>query len=149
MSVGVQVRRIVTVGALLVVLSACAGSDPSSTNEADSRSTTGAVGEDHSTKCADVLDVIVSAEGEGTYRFDVTVRSPDTGWDKYADLWEVRDPSGRVLGERVLAHPHVEEQPFTRSQSGIEIPAGVAIVTVAARDSVAGFCGALYEVAVP
>ena len=101
------------------------------------------------TGCANVIDVVVTAEASGTYRFDVTVRSADTGEEKYADLWEVRALDGTVLGERVLTHPHVAEQPFTRSQSGISIPGEVATVTVVARDTVAGFCGAAFEVDVP
>jgi len=99
--------------------------------------------------CADVVGVVAETEDSGTYRFDVTVRSADTGWDKYADLWEVRAPDGSVVGQRVLAHPHVEEQPFTRSQSGISVPVGVDLVTVAARDSVAGYCGEVVEVSLP
>jgi hypothetical protein len=126
----------------LVVLSSCA--DPASTS-----TTAPEIVADEETGCADVIDVVMTAEPGGTYRFNVTVRSADTGWDKYADLWEVRDGAGRVLGERVLAHPHVDEQPFTRGQSGIEIPAEVKSVSVVARDSVAGFCGAAYDVDVP
>ncbi len=99
--------------------------------------------------CADVVGVVAETEGSGAYRFDVTVRSADTGWDKYADLWEVRAPDGSVLGKRVLAHPHVAEQPFTRSQGGINVPVGVELVTVAARDSVAGYCGEVFEVSLP
>lgn len=99
--------------------------------------------------CADVVDVVLVPEGPGTYRFDVTVRSADTGWDKYADLWEIRTPDGPILGERVLTHPHVDEQPFTRSQSGIEVPADVGLVTVIARDSVGGYCGEPFEVDIP
>lgn len=55
---------------------------------------------------ADVVDVKVTREPAGTYRFDVTVSSDDTGWDKYADRWDVVAPDGTVLGTRVLAHPH-------------------------------------------
>ena len=99
--------------------------------------------------CADVDDVVITAESGGTYRFDVTVRSTETGWDKYADAWEVRAPDGAVLGTRVLAHPHVDEQPFTRSLTGVAIPEGVTIVEVAARDLVEGFCGAALQVPVP
>ena len=58
----------------------------------------------------------------------------------------MRLPDGTVAGTRELAHPHVEEQPFTRSLSGVPIPDGVESVTVAARDSVAGFCGSTVEV---
>jgi len=97
-----------------------------------------------STGCADVVEVVVTgdgmlADGTPTYRFDVTVSSADTGWDKYADRWEVVDAAGAVLGERVLAHPHVDEQPFTRSQTAIAVPGFE--VTVRAHDSVEGFCG--------
>ena len=98
--------------------------------------------------CADVIDVTIEAAAAG-YEISATVRSADTGWDKYADLWEVRAPDGTVLGERVLAHPHVEEQPFTRTLSNVSIPDGAAEVTIAARDSVAGFCGAKYVAGVP
>ena len=91
--------------------------------------------------CADVVDVTMTREPAGTYRFDVTVRSADTGWEKYADGWEVRSPDGTVLGTRVLAHPHVDEQPFTRTLTGVAIPAGITEVVVAARDLVDGFCG--------
>lgn len=96
-----------------------------------------------------MVEVNVVRSGAGTYTFDVTVRSADTGWDKYADQWEVATADGSVLGVRLLAHPHVEEQPFTRSQSGIVIPDEIARVIVRARDSVEGFCGAVMEVEVP
>ena len=99
--------------------------------------------------CADVDDVVITAESGGTYRFEVTVRSSETGWDKYADAWEVRAPNGSVLGTRILAHPHVDEQPFTRSLTGVAIPEGVAEVEVAARDLVEGFCGVAMQVPVP
>ena len=91
--------------------------------------------------CADVIGAEASPADDGTYTFRVTVSSADTGVDKYADLWEVRGPDGAVLGSRILTHPHVDEQPFTRSQSGIAIPEGTSEVTVAARDTVEGFCG--------
>jgi len=99
--------------------------------------------------CADVVGVSVVPAGDGSLIFEVTVLSDDTGWDQYADLWQVVDPDGTVLGERVLAHPHVDEQPVTRSQSGIVIPAGIDLVTVRAQDSVGGFCGSEYQVEVP
>lgn len=98
--------------------------------------------------CADVVDAEVTRSGD---RFVVTatVESADTGWDRYADAWEVRTTGGDVLATRVLAHPHVDEQPFTRSLTDVEIPAGVTTVEVAARDSVVGFCGSTATAAVP
>ena len=74
----------------------------------------------------------------GTWRFDVTVAHPDTGWEHYADGWRVFAPDGTELGYRELLHPHVNEQPFTRSQSGIVIPEDITEVTVQAFDNVDG-----------
>ena len=91
---------------------------------------------------ADVLSVKHARAADGTYRFDVTVRHADDGWEHYADKWQVVGRDGTVLGERVLAHPHDNEQPFTRSQSGIVVPEGVSTVTIRAHDKVHGWGGA-------
>jgi hypothetical protein len=91
---------------------------------------------------ADVIEVKVDPEGSNTYRFEVTIRSDDTGWEKYADKWEVISPDGTVLGTRVLAHPHETEQPFTRDLSGVNIPTTIKQVRIRAHDSVEGFGGA-------
>lgn len=98
---------------------------------------------------ANVIDVKVTAEAEGQYRFDVTIRSDDTGWEKYADRFEVLSPDGKVLGTRVLAHPHETEQPFTRELSGISISNDITEVLVRAHDSVEGFGGAEMKAQIP
>ncbi len=90
---------------------------------------------------ADVVEVQAVPESAGSWRFNVTVRHADTGWDHYADQWQVVAPDGRVLGTRVLLHPHENEQPFTRSLGGVKIPPEVTQVTVRAGDSVHGFGG--------
>lgn len=81
-----------------------------------------------------------------SWHFDVTLRHPDTGWDHYADGWRVLDANGTVLGTRVLHHPHETEQPFTRSLSGIEIPADLKTVYIEAKCSVDGWGSTLYEI---
>ena len=73
------------------------------------------------------------------WRFSVTLSHPDTGWDHYADGWRVELADGTVLGTRELAHPHVEEQPFTRSLGGVAIPDGTDHVFIRARCSVDGW----------
>ena len=90
---------------------------------------------------ADIVAASAKMETDGTFTFSVTVKSDDTGWDKYADRWEVADTDGTVLGTRVLAHPHENEQPFTRDLSGVAVPAGVAEVVIRAHDKVEGFGG--------
>ena len=91
---------------------------------------------------AEVVDARATCTGE-TCDFAVTVRHADTGWDHYADRFEVLGPDGGTLGTRVLHHPHVDEQPFTRSLRGVAVPASVGHVDVRARDSVHGFGEAL------
>ena len=98
---------------------------------------------------ADVIEVEVRRIGGDTYKFDVTVRHADEGWEHFANKWEVTAPDGTVIGTRVLAHPHVEEQPFTRSLSGVKIPESLAEVTVRAHDLVHGYGGKTVEVKVP
>ena len=97
---------------------------------------------------ADVVDVRVTPQSDG-YRFDVTIRHDDTGWDHYADKWQVVGPDGTVLGERLLLHPHVDEQPFTRSLSRVQVPDGVVEVTIRGHDSVHGWGGKVIAVALP
>ena len=98
---------------------------------------------------ADVVGVEIHRDGPGTYSFDVTVRHADTGWDHYADAWEVLTPDGKtVLATRTLLHPHESEQPFTRSLSGVKIPSGVTTVIVRAHDKVHGYGGAEMRVKV-
>lgn len=49
----------------------------------------------------------------------------------------------------MLAHPHGNEQPFTRALAGVEIAPGVDRVRVRAHDSVHGEGGAEIEVVLP
>ena len=90
---------------------------------------------------ADIVDVKVTETSANTYRFDVTVAHGDTGWDHYANRWEVLTLDGEMIATRTLLHPHVNEQPFMRSLSHVKIPAGVKKVMVRAHDSVHGYGG--------
>jgi len=86
---------------------------------------------------AAITDVKIEPAGDGVYQVSVTLLHADTGWDHYANRWDVLDEDGNILGTRVLAHPHVNEQPFTRSLR-VEIPDSVKVVTIVAADSVHG-----------
>jgi hypothetical protein len=95
-----------------------------------------------------VTHVRAVLEENGTWTFYVSVAHPDTGWEDYADGWDVVTPDGVILKvnpndpfTRLLAHPHEDEQPFTRSQRGIIIPIGITEVRVRAHDIVTGFGG--------
>ncbi len=90
---------------------------------------------------ADVVGVTVSLSDNGTFRFDVTIRSDDTGWDAYADAWRVESPKGQVLGTRELLHPHETEQPFTRSLDGVAVPDDISEVVIRAHHKTKGWDG--------
>ncbi len=91
---------------------------------------------------ADVLKAGATRVTDGTWRFDVTIRHADTGWEHYADRYEILDPeTGRKLARRVLLHPHVNEQPFTRSPGPVRLPDGLKRVRVRAHDNVHGYGG--------
>ena len=98
---------------------------------------------------ADVIAVEVRKSGDNLYHFDVTVTHADEGWDHYADKWDIIGPDGSVLGARTLYHPHVGEQPFTRSLSGVKIPGDVTGVTIRAHDSVHKYGGMTKSVELP
>jgi len=76
---------------------------------------------------ADVVDVAITKTSNGDFRVA---------------------PDGTVLGSRVLAHPHDNEQPFTRSLT-LSIPANIKTVTIRANDSVHELGGKEMQVTVP
>ena len=81
-----------------------------------------------------ITKVEASRAGMG-WRFDVTLAHPDTGWDHYADGWELIDEAGNQIAYRELMHPHVEEQPFTRSLRNVMLPDGLRTLWVRAKCS--------------
>ncbi len=97
---------------------------------------------------ADVIEAKAHKTGN-TYRFSVTVKHADTGWDHYADKWDVVDPDGNVLATRTLHHPHVNEQPFTRHLSGVKIPENITTVIIKAHDSEHGYGGKVMQISLP
>ncbi|MEO1590403.1 MAG: hypothetical protein AAFU71_03810 [Cyanobacteria bacterium J06632_22] len=131
-------KRILGVGALVLALTACIGapSEPitnapspdSATVDTPSDTTSDTASEDitivtHPTDTdTEARVTAASFSGEpGAYQVAVTLSSPDTGCEQYADWWEVLSTDGDLLYRRILAHSHVEEQPFTRSGGPVAI----------------------------
>jgi hypothetical protein len=136
-------QRLSQVALLFLLLSACQDVGSSKGQLAPTATT-----KDDGGGNADVLRVRAVQGEDGTWTFHVTVGHPDTGWEDYADGWDVLVPDGTVLKPdatapftRLLLHPHADEQPFTRSQGGIEIPPDVTQVRVRAHDLVDGYGG--------
>ena len=98
---------------------------------------------------ADVLTAEVINEGDARYTFEVTVQHDDTGWDHYADRWEIMKPDGTVIAIRVLRHPHVKEQPFTRRLNFVQIADDIEEVIIRAHCLVDEFGGKQLTVKVP
>lgn len=94
----------------------------------------------------EVTKVVAHQLNDKTWKFAVTLKHGDTGWDHYANEWQVIGPDNKILGTRTLYHPHVDEQPFTRSLSGIKIPENLDSVRVIAKDTVHGLSKKAMEV---
>lgn len=94
----------------------------------------------------EITKVVIHQLKDKSWTFAVTLKHGDTGWDHYANEWQVIAPDNKILGTRTLYHPHVEEQPFTRNLSGIKIPSNLKTVRVIAKDSVHGLSKKAMEV---
>ena len=99
----------------------------------------GAISVALSASAGDVTIVDVRVECPSSCTFSVTLEHADEGWNHYADQWDVVTLDGRLLKSRVLHHPHENEQPFTRSLTGVLVPEGMKQVKIRARDSRHGY----------
>jgi len=68
-----------------------------------------------------VVTAVDVSGSEDNYIFSVTLESPDTGCDQYADWWEIFDKEENLIYRRILTHSHVNEQPFTRAGGAVAI----------------------------
>jgi hypothetical protein len=146
-------RRAIGVAGIVLVLATCGdGSDSSPTTIAPAPATatgdtavkTSAAEEQ---RFPDVVGVDATYDdAAATWTFAVTISSPYDTPDRYADGWRVVGQDGTVYGVHTLAHDHAGEQPFTRRQSGVEIPADVDEVTIEGRDQEYGFGGRILTI---
>lgn len=94
----------------------------------------------------EIVAVEATPSGPATYDFAVTISSPYDSAERYANGWRVLSPDGDVLGEMELLHDHASEQPFTRVQTGVEIPERTTEVLIEGRDLENGFGGKPFAV---
>lgn len=137
--------------ALLLALVAGCGNDDAGRASVEpgatgSTSTAAPAGEQ---RFPDIVDVELTPQGDGTYDVAATVSSPYDTPERYADAWRIVAPDGSVLGVRELTHDHADEQPFTRSLTGVEVPDSVDRIVVEGRDLVHGWGGGTAEAAIP
>ncbi len=91
---------------------------------------------------ADITAVTVTGDPDA-YTFAVTIMSGDTGCDSYADWWEIVSLDGKLTYRRVLAHSHVDEQPFTRSGGPVAI-SGTEQIVLRAHRNPEGYVGVAF-----
>lgn len=94
-----------------------------------------------------IVDVKVRCQVDCT--FSVTLEHADEGWEHYANQWDVVTLDGELIKSRVLFHPHVNEQPFTRSLSGVAIAKDIKQVKVRAKDLKHGYSTQEFMVDLP
>ena len=100
----------------LLLLSGCNNNEDTPTTMTNENTTPTT----QSTQFVNVTKVKTSGS-ENNYNFSITIHSSDTGCDQYANWWEVITVEGDLLYRRILAHSHVDEQPFTRSGGPVKI----------------------------
>ena len=95
----------------------------------------------HISKANDIsiLAAAIIHQSHGEYLVNVKLEHHDTGWQHYADEWRLVDDKGNILGSRVLQHPHVNEQPFTRALSNVKLGSELKIIYIEAHDKVHGW----------
>lgn len=96
-----------------------------------------------------IVRVLATRNADGSYDFAVTVSSPDDTPERYADGWHLLTPEGQELAVHQLTHDHQGEQPFTRTQSAVQIPTGINRVLVEGHDQRSGYGGEKAAVALP
>lgn len=86
----------------------------------------------------EIVNAKVSQSSDKSWHFSVTLKHADEGWKHYANEWQITTLDNKILGTRTLYHPHVKEQPFTRSLGGIKIPVEIKTVRIVAKDTIHG-----------
>jgi len=142
---------------VLALTTACGGSDESSGDDAVSGPAPGAepspdAAAEEPISDGDMFPDVIDATAqrtEDTWTIAATLSSPYDTPERYADAWRVLGPDGEVYAERILTHDHANEQPFTRSQSGVVIPSEVSVIVIQGRDLEFGYGGDTFELVLP
>lgn len=139
-------KRSAVAGAVITLTLAACGDD-TATETSQQTAAEPEVDADQSDRFPEVLDVVANRDdATGTWSFAVTISSPYDTPERYADGWRVLGPDGTEFGVHTLTHDHATEQPFTRTQTGVEIPTDVDEVTIEGRDLVNGFGGPTFTI---
>ena len=148
----IAVRGVLLCAVFLLTAVACADDTEIASESASPTPTTsseaGATADGVDGSFPDVIDAELERSGD-TWTLSATISSPYDSPERYADAFRAVAPDGSELGVRVLTHDHANEQPFTRSLTGLVIPDGIEEITVEGRDLANGWGGQTVTVAVP
>lgn len=133
----------------LLALTACGEQSSQEANSGEQEQPTTTAEQTGVQQYPDVVEAELEPSDGNTYSLSATISSPYDSPERYADGWRVLTPDGEVLGTHELMHAHPNEQPFTRTQTGLEIPQDVERITVEARDLENGYGGETVTVPVP
>jgi len=133
-------RRIVVLALLAALVTSCSANPATAPAPPASDTSAPETASAAAQRFPDIVDVAVTGSAP-TFSFAVTVSSPYDSPERYADAFRVRGENGTVYGVTELTHDHAGEQPFTRSLSGVTLPAGVTSVIVEGRDRANGWGG--------
>ena len=93
-----------------------------------------------------LLTAAIIHQSQDEYLVSIKLQHEDTGWDHYADEWRIVDQQGTVLGTRVLLHPHVQEQLFTRALSNVKLDDKHTKIYIEAHDKQHGWAKEKLEI---
>lgn len=130
----IRLAALALCGAISLMLTACGGQS-AQTEKANTEDTS------DQQQYPDVVEAELEPAGDEAWSLAVTISSPYDSPERYADGWRVLAPDETVLGEHKVTHNHANEQPFTRSQRGLDIPEDVEEIIVEGRDTENGYGG--------
>ena len=87
----------------------------------------------------DVINATASCQDNNCY-ITATLKHNDTSWKHYANKFDII-VDNIIIATRILHHPHIHEQPFTRSISNVKIPNNTKTITIKAHDLIHKYGG--------
>ena len=97
---------------------------------------------------ADVVSARAIRAANGSFNFEVTIRSQDRGWDHYADRFQSSPRTARSSACANSLIPDVDEQPFTRELNGSRFST-LDTVVIRAHHHPRGYDGATVQLELP
>jgi hypothetical protein len=96
----------------------------------------------------DVVDAIATEAG-GRWTVTVTIAHHDTGWDHFAKGFAVLLPDGTRLAYLEFSHPHIGQDTFAASLTGLRISNDVPFLLIRTRCNLVGWAAEPVQIDLP